>query len=266
MRSSSGGCVVNNRLKPTPARWQGWLPGTGNCVSSELLLIDFNTWVDITQIQQGRIITRDRGWHLQFANFSLTLSLMIKPCLQSILLIVALAANGLIAQNPLEEIAEALEGQQMLRLAAQQNRRGITIDAFNSDGCSGGMSSAWSYLSDTLPEFVRYAGEKPPWEHCCVAHDRHYWRGASDDGFNKREQSDGQLRQCVKLTGRAQGEEISTLLGLPKQDIIELIDLTAELMYQAVRIGGAPCTGLPWRWGHGWPRCTDDTEIASHPL
>ena len=203
---------------------------------------------------------------MQFSIFSLTLSVMIKAYLQSILIIVGLTPVGLIAQNPLEEIAEALEGQQMLRLAAQQNRSGITIDAFNSDGCSGGMSSAWSYLSDTLPEFVRYAGAKPPWEHCCVAHDRHYWRGESDDGFNKREQSDAELRQCVQHTGRGQGDEISALLRLPKQDIIELIDLTAELMYQAVRIGGAPCTGLPWRWGHGWPRCTDDTEIASHPL
>ena len=191
---------------------------------------------------------------------------MIKAYLQSILVIVGLTPVGLIAQNPLEEIAEALESQQMKRLAAQQNRSGITIDAFNSDGCSGGMSSAWNYLSDTLPEFVRYAGAKPPWEHCCVAHDRDYWRGESDDGFNKRQQSDAELRQCVQHTGREQGDEISVLLRLPKQDIIELVDLTADLMYQAVRIGGAPCTGLAWRWGHGWPRCTDDTEIANHEI
>ena len=191
---------------------------------------------------------------------------MIKACLQSILIILGLTPVGLIAQNPLEEIAEALEGQQMKHLAVQQNRSGITIDAFNSDGCSGGMSSAWSYLSDTLPEFVRYAGEKPPWEHCCVAHDRHYWRGESDMGFAKRELADAELRQCVQLKGREQSNEISTILRLPKQDIIELIDLTAVLMYQAVRIGGAPCTGLAWRWGYGWPRCTDNTEVAIHPV
>jgi hypothetical protein len=203
---------------------------------------------------------------LQFLIFSLTLSTMIKPYLQSILLIVALIPVGLSAQNPLQEIVEALETQQMERLASQQNRSGITIDAFNSDGCSGGMSSTWGYLSDTLPEFIRYAGDKPPWEHCCVAHDRHYWRGESNHGFSQREQADEQLRQCVKLTGREQGDEISTILGLQKQDIIELIDLTALLMYQAVRIGGAPCTGLPWRWGHGWPPCSDDTEIVDHPV
>jgi len=29
----------------------------------------------------------------------------------------------------------------------------------------------------------------------------------------------------------------------------------AEIMYRAVRLGGAPCTTLPWRWGFGWPKC-----------
>lgn len=190
---------------------------------------------------------------------------MMKPCLQAILMMAALAPAGLVAQNPIEEIVEALEDQQMQRLAVEQRRIGISIDAFNSDGCSGGMSSAWSYLSDTLPDFARYAGDKPPWEQCCVAHDRLYWRGETENGFAKRKRADAELRQCVKHTGREQGDEIAKVLGLPKQDIIEAIDLTAELMYQAVRIGGAPCTGLPWRWGHGWPGCSDDPQPASPP-
>jgi hypothetical protein len=29
----------------------------------------------------------------------------------------------------------------------------------------------------------------------------------------------------------------------------------ADLMYRAVRLGGIPCSGLPWRWGYGWPAC-----------
>jgi hypothetical protein len=185
---------------------------------------------------------------------------MSKPKLQSILLMVALAPAGASAQNPVAEIADALEGQQMQRLASQQHRSGITIDAFNSDGCSGGMSSTWSYLADTLPGFDRYAGNKPPWEHCCVAHDRLYWRGATENGVVKRERADAELRQCVQHSGREQGDEIAKVLGLPKQDIIDVIDLTAEAMYQAVRLGGAPCTGLPWRWGHGWPECSASLE------
>jgi hypothetical protein len=188
---------------------------------------------------------------------------MTKSCFPLILLLVALVPPALMAQNPLEDIVEALESQQMKRLAAQQNRPGIKIDKFNSDGCSGGMSSTWSYLADVLPEFVDYAGKQPPWEHCCVAHDRHYWRGKTDNGFTLREQADAELRQCVKFSGNEQGDEIAAVLGLPKQDVIELIDLTGELMYQAVRIGGAPCTGLPWRWGHGWPGCSTDIETAN---
>lgn len=167
------------------------------------------------------------------------------------------------AQNPLDDIVEALENQQMQRLAAQQNRPGMTIDRFSSDGCSGGMSSTWSYLADILPEFVDYAGAHPPWEHCCVAHDRHYWRGETQNGFELREQADAELRQCVQLTGNERGDEIAAVLGLPKQDIIELIDLTGDLMYQAVRIGGAPCTGFPWRWGHGWPPCSSAIDSAN---
>jgi hypothetical protein len=191
---------------------------------------------------------------------------MLKSCLQSILIMLSLAPAGLIAQNPVDEIAAEIEGQQMQRLAVQQRRIGITIDAFNSDGCSGGMSSAWSYLADTLPGFDRYAGNKPPWEHCCVAHDRLYWRGETDNGVVKREHADAELRQCVRQAGREQGDEIAKVLGLPKQDIIDVIDLTAEAMYQAVRLGGAPCTGLPWRWGHGWPPCSDDANGDEQPI
>jgi hypothetical protein len=183
-----------------------------------------------------------------------------------LLMLMLLIPSGLSAKNPFDEIVAVIESQQMLRLAAQQNRPDVTIDRFKSDGCSGGMSSAWSHLSDLVPKFADYAGNEPPWEHCCVAHDRQYWRGVSDDGYGVREKSDTQLRQCVQLTGESKSKQISAELGLAAQDITELISLTSELMYQAVRIGGAPCTGLPWRWGHGWPPCSDEMEIADYLL
>ena len=190
---------------------------------------------------------------------------MNKLGLLSILLLLALASGGVGAQNPLDEVFKALEIQQMKRLSIQQQRAGITIDAFRSDGCSGGMSATWGYLSDTLSEFVRFAGDKPPWEHCCVEHDRHYWQGMTIDGFEKRVRADVQLRVCVQLSGQKKSDEISNVLGLPQQDIVDLINLTGDLMYQAVRIGGAPCTGLSWRWGHGWPPCSVDSERDSRP-
>jgi hypothetical protein len=190
---------------------------------------------------------------------------MPKLTLKSILPILAIAPLAALAQNPLDDVVEVLENQQMQRLAAQQDRPGIFIERFNSDGCSGGMSEAWSYLSETLPEFARYAGDKPPWEHCCVAHDRHYWRGETENGFARRKQADAELRQCVRDTGTEQSDEIAKTLGLPRQDVIEMINLTADLMYQAVRLGGAPCTGLPWRWGHGWPPCSDEAGPGTEP-
>jgi hypothetical protein len=185
---------------------------------------------------------------------------MIKSCLKSLPLLLVLCPAGLVAQNPLDAMAESLERDQMTRLAAQQKRPGIHITAFRSDGCSGGMSQSWSVLADTLPLFAHYAGREPPWEHCCVAHDRDYWRGETRNGFEEREQSDARLRACVVETGEQRGAEMAETLGLPRQDIVEMINLTGELMYQAIRLGGAPCTGLPWRWGHGWPECSAPLE------
>jgi len=133
------------------------------------------------------------------------------------LLLLAICPVGLIAQNPLDAVTESFEREQMTRLAAQQKRPGIHIAAFRSDGCSGGMSQSWGFLADTLPKFADYAGTQPPWEHCCVAHDRDYWQGETKNGFNKREQSDAQLRTCVNATGEQRGAEIAQTLSLPQQ-------------------------------------------------
>jgi hypothetical protein len=29
----------------------------------------------------------------------------------------------------------------------------------------------------------------------------------------------------------------------------------ADAIFAAVRLGGAPCSGLSWRWGYGFPNC-----------
>ena len=147
----------------------------------------------------------------------------------------------------------------MERLHEQQSRPGVTIDEFSSDGCSGGLSESWKILAQSWPEMARSIGETPPWEHCCVAHDREYWRGDSIDGFDKRLQADLRLRQCVEQSGADRGADIAARLGIAAREVVEIIDLTAEMMFVAVRIGGGPCTGLAWRWGHGWPRCGSES-------
>lgn len=167
--------------------------------------------------------------------------------------------------NPIDEAARLVEQANMERLHAQQTRPGVVIDSFASDGCSGGMSDSWKIVARIWPELARAIGEEPPWEPCCAAHDRDYWRGESIDGFEKRLQSDLSLRQCVERTGREQGEDIARRLGVSPAEIVEIIDLTAEWMFYAVRIGGGPCTGLVWRWGHGWPPCHLDAVPAGDP-
>ena len=150
----------------------------------------------------------------------------------------------------------------MERLHVQQTRPGVTIDEFRSDGCSGGLSDGWKTLARSWPEMARALGAQPPWESCCVEHDRAYWRGESIDGYDKRLHADSRLRRCVERKGQAKADEIAQRLGVSRAEIDEVFSLTAELMFYAVRLGGAPCTGLDWRWGHGWPPCGDDAEPA----
>ena len=170
------------------------------------------------------------------------------------------------AANPLDEAARLIEEANMERLHAQQTRPGVSIDAFRSDGCSGGLSESWKTLARIWPEMAQAVGELPPWEACCVEHDRAYWRGEAVEGFEKRLRADLGLRQCVEQSGQEQAAEIAARIGIATEEVIEIFDLTAELMYHAVRIGGGPCTGLAWRWGHGWPPCALEFEPASENL
>ena len=159
-----------------------------------------------------------------------------------------------------------IEEGNMERLRAQQARPGVVIEAFRSDGCSGGLSESWKTLARIWPELARAVGDEPPWEACCIAHDREYWRGDTSHGFEKRLQSDLELRYCVERTGRSRSAAIAGRLGMSRAEIAEVFDLTAELMFYAVRVGGGPCSGLAWRWGHGWPPCAADAGPASGHL
>jgi hypothetical protein len=131
----------------------------------------------------------------------------------------------------------------------------VQINTFATDGCSGGMSEAWVFLAQALPEFSEKFGARPVWEDCCVAHDRVYWRGDTENGFSKRMQADQALRSCVQAYGPRLAPELATRHGLAGERVTSIFNVAGEMMYQAVRIGGKPCTLLPWRWGYGWPQC-----------
>jgi hypothetical protein len=45
------------------------------------------------------------------------------------------------------------------------------------------------------------------------------------------------------------------LYGLSEAQVRLVYESIGAAMYHAVRLGGRPCTGLPWRWGYGYPHC-----------
>jgi len=154
---------------------------------------------------------------------------------------------------------QAIEEQALAWLEQTRQAPDATLAPFASDGCSGGLSAGWQLLAEGSARFRTRYGDQPPWEACCVAHDRTYWQGTTEDGYTLRQAADAQLRQCVIDTGNAQAVEIAPALEKTPDDVKALFAQAAELMYVAVRIGGGPCSGLPWRWGFGWPQC------GSHP-
>jgi len=92
----------------------------------------------------------------------------------------------------------------------------LQLSDFTSDGCS-------LFLNGTF--------EDPKlWKECCHKHDLAYWRGGTEE---ERNQADLAFKECVlKKTGNAE---------------------LAEIMYQAVRVGGSPYFPTWYRWGYGWP-------------
>ena len=126
---------------------------------------------------------------------------------------------------------------------------------FTTDGCSGNLSENWKLLATSLPGFEDEFGDAPPWESCCVAHDKEYWRGPAVDGYHRRHQADQRLRQCVVDTGTQLAQALSLRYSVTDETVRQTFRVIADLMYQAVRLGGQPCSLLSWRWGYGWPNC-----------
>lgn len=155
--------------------------------------------------------------------------------------------------GPLSELSENLENALLKKLEAAQH--GARIQTFTSDGCSGGLSSGWESMAAHFPPFKQHFGELPPWQQCCVAHDRLYWVGVIKDGYKERKQADAELRHCVIAKGEELAPELANKFHMSEQEVQRAFTLAGRLMYHAVRFGGRPCSGLPWRWGYGWPQC-----------
>lgn len=178
-------------------------------------------------------------------------------------LMVANVSIGQTSDEPdptMDSIERKLEMGRHGQLLSRISEDDATINSFTTDGCSGGLSLAWEQLSDQFPEFAITHENRPPWEKCCVMHDRHYHSGAATaltavDSFDQRKDADLQLKACVVEVGYERSSELRKAYGLSDKQIEVLYQTIAELMYRAVRMGGVPCTSQPWRWGYGWPEC-----------
>ena len=89
-----------------------------------------------------------------------------------------------------------------------------TLQPFATDGCS-------LWIDGTL-------AQPNLWRHCCVAHDKAYWIGGTEQ---QRKDADSALMSCVAgVAGQGMG----------------------SYMHFFVAMGGSPYWVTPYRWGYGW--------------
>ncbi|MFS4582017.1 hypothetical protein [Phaeobacter sp. C3_T13_0] len=133
---------------------------------------------------------------------------------------------------------------------------------FVTDGCSGGLSAIWRQITGDGS-----LDGGPPFEACCVAHDRLY-HNAAGIGRNTRERSAATGHSDVNFAAASQLARLDADRDLRRCVETRLMDQSsvaaptattvAAVMYRAVRFGGAPCSGLSWRWGYGYRPCYAD--------
>lgn len=185
---------------------------------------------------------------------------MLFSKLAGVALGIALFSGSALAQDwGVESIQRAAETPAHEILMALVTRPETTLAPFETDGCSGGLSQAWQAMSSTFPAFAAAHQSKPPWEECCVTHDRAYHNagGALEAtlSFDARLEADIALKACVAGSAADRVTALSEMYDLSTDQIEGAYQGIAETMFLAVRLGGAPCTGLPWRWGYGYPPC-----------
>lgn len=153
--------------------------------------------------------------------------------------------------------------QYRLELPAHKVLRGVreapdaVLAPFQTDGCSGGLSDSWRLIANTFPDFAEAHEETPPWEACCVTHDHAYHTGGVDpkpeQSYSARLAADIALEGCVISEGKTRADD--GFYDADPEDVRKAYVGVARLMYLSVRVGGGPCTGLPWRWGFGYDQC-----------
>ena len=171
--------------------------------------------------------------------------------------LVVLFDTGLLRTSSANTL-RALELQAHEKLV-QLIRDGNKLTSFTTDGCSGGLSSTWRVTSDLFPEFAKAHRTSPPWENCCVTHDRAYHAAGgateAEQSYALRLAADETLKECISRTSPDRSADLQARYGLTDQQVRAAYRIIANAMYEAVRVGGFPCSGLEWRWGYGYPQC-----------
>jgi len=62
-----------------------------------------------------------------------------------------------------DDLEYRLEMDRQRHLAVRKQMPGTRLAEFSSDGCSGGLSVGWEYLSAKIPSFSTRHGVRPPW-------------------------------------------------------------------------------------------------------
>lgn len=169
----------------------------------------------------------------------------------------AFAAGSTFAQETVP-FSAALELPAHQSFISQSRDKGLSD--FETDGCSGGMSAIWSSVAERFPDLLANYGQVPPWESCCVTHDRAYHdaAGAITPRASQvaRLTADQVLQACVSARNYLEAEDAANMPGIDAETVAAAYQALANAMYAAVRLGGAPCSGLSWRWGYGYPHCS----------
>lgn len=159
----------------------------------------------------------------------------------------------------LSDLRRGLEMPAHRALMRVANDPAAALSPFATDGCSGGLSSTWSVVADLFPDFAEAHENRPPWEACCVVHDRRY-HGAggartAGDSYDARLAADEDLRACVVAGGEDRVTALADHYEVSEDQVRLAYRMIGDAMFNAVRLGGGPCTGLSWRWGFGYPGC-----------
>lgn len=157
-------------------------------------------------------------------------------------------------------LGRALELPAHRALIALRDRPGTSLRRFATDGCSGGLSEVWRLVADQFPGFASTYESIPPWESCCVTHDRAYHNGVNaadaETSHAARALADRTLAACVTDMGKSRRDELAVVYDITPDQVETAYATIGGAMFWAVRFGGGPCTGLPWRWGFGYPDCS----------